>query len=339
MIRTALLFAAVALLAASAAAAQPRPERLPLPRPRHQARQRPEGHRRPHAVRGAGGLLDRRAHRLARRGRAGPHRLRPLLRAHDVPRHREVPGRRLRRDAHEDGRRRQRLHHRRPDRLPHRDRRRGPGDGDGDRDRPLQEPQLRRAGLQDRGRRGLRRVPQEPLEPLLHHLRGGAQGGLRRAHLQAHHDRLRGGHQGDARPCSTTRASSSTASTGRRTWCCSSPATSSPTPTLALVEQVLRRLEEGLQAPEVKPEPAQTEERKIEVAYEGQTLPDPLAGLQGRRPSTPPTASYVAASLLGELALRRDQRALQEAGARRAGRRVHRRRARTSTATPACSTS
>ena len=63
----------------------------------------------------------------------------------------------------------------------------------------FQNLSLREAGISDRGRRGVRRIPQGHHAPV--RLAGGeaAGPGLRRAHLQAHHDRLRGGHQGHAR--------------------------------------------------------------------------------------------------------------------------------------------
>ena len=67
----------------------------------------------------SGGVLLHRPHRLAQRGRAGQVGLRALLRAHDVPRDAELPDGQVQRRHQGDGRRLQRLHLRRHDRVPH----------------------------------------------------------------------------------------------------------------------------------------------------------------------------------------------------------------------------
>ena len=129
-------------------------------------------------------------------GRA--QRLRPLLRAHDVPRHRALPRRRLQRRRQAHGSRLQRLHHRRLHLLlPGRSGGRA-GDHDGHRVGPFQALEVRRGGLQDRGAGGARRVQQERVEPV------SAAGGeaprprLQPPHLQAHHHRLSRRRPGDA---------------------------------------------------------------------------------------------------------------------------------------------
>ena len=93
----------------------------------------------------------------------------------------------------------QRPDQRRPDDVPSHLRQGGPRAGDRHRERPVPAPQLRRAGLPDRGRRGLRRIPHQRDRSLERVGREAAGLGLRRASLQAHGDRLRARHQGDAR--------------------------------------------------------------------------------------------------------------------------------------------
>ena len=146
---------------------------------------------------------------LAQRGRARQVGLRPLLRAHDVPRHEGLPAREVPGDPDAGRRPPERLHDRRLHQLPHDLLQGGPRADAQGRGRPLPEPLLRRGGVQDRGARGARRVQQEQRQPDHQARRGPAREGLHDAHLQAHDDGLPQGHRGHAQPVSSTRRSSS----------------------------------------------------------------------------------------------------------------------------------
>ena len=76
------------------------------------------------------------------------------------------------------------------------------------------------AGVSDRGGRGLRRISHRRRAARVRARREAAGPGLRRPHLQAHDDRLRGRRQGDARRPTITASRSTAASIGRRTSCC-----------------------------------------------------------------------------------------------------------------------
>ena len=94
----------------------------------------------PNAERRAHRLLVDRAHRLARRVRARPIRVRAFLRAHDVPRHGAVSGGPL--STHHDGARlrRERLHDRRSHGVPRLDDHRRPRASDDSRKRSVPKP-------------------------------------------------------------------------------------------------------------------------------------------------------------------------------------------------------
>ncbi|HEX5760508.1 MAG TPA: pitrilysin family protein [Thermoanaerobaculia bacterium] len=71
--------------------------------------------------------------------------------------------------------------------------------------------------------------------------------------------------------------------------------------TLALVKKHYGDWQPGYKAPEVKPEPPQNEERKIQVSYEGQSLP--ILWLAYKGPAfAPADRAYMATYLLGDLA-------------------------------------
>ena len=90
---------------------------------------------------------------------------------------------------------------------------------------------------------------------------------------------------------------------------------------LALVEQYYGGWKRGYVAPQVPAEPEQTAERRVDVTYDGQTLP--IVGRATRcRRSTPRDRTRVAADLLAELAFGETSEALRAARARRAGGRV-----------------
>ena len=119
------------------AAARRNEQDLPATDSPDDARERPDGPL--GAVRLAGDhrLLHGRPHRLAERGREGAVGVRPLLRAHDVPRDRRLSPGEVQRRPQGAGGRFQRLHQRRLDLLPHDDPRHGPGEGRRDRGRPV----------------------------------------------------------------------------------------------------------------------------------------------------------------------------------------------------------
>ena len=85
---------------------------------------------------------DPRPDRLAERGRARQVRLRALLRAHDVSRHRALSRGPLPRHRREDGRAPERVHKRRLHELPPHLRRRGPGADARARGGPIHAPEL-----------------------------------------------------------------------------------------------------------------------------------------------------------------------------------------------------
>ena len=159
------------------------------------APQRPARLRRRLRLAGPGRLLLGGAHRQPQRGRGRQVGVRPLLRAHDVPRHREVHARRLQRRHQADGRRLQRLHLRRPDRLSHPGRQAGAPQDRRDRERSLPAPHLPAARLPEGGARRPRRIQQERLQPDGEDGRDALRPRLHHAHLQAHDDGLLEGHR------------------------------------------------------------------------------------------------------------------------------------------------
>ena len=116
-----------------------------LRRRREDAAERPQGHRRADRLPEHRLAPDPGADGVAQRGRARQVGLRPLLRAHDVPRHEGLPARRLPGDPHEGRRAAERLHDRRLHELPHDLRQGGPRDDPEGRGRPLPEPRVLRS--------------------------------------------------------------------------------------------------------------------------------------------------------------------------------------------------
>ena len=137
----------------------------PLPGHGEDPPERPEGHRRPDRLPEHRLAPDPREDGLAERGRARQVRLRPFLRAHDVPRHEGLPAGEVPGDRHALGRPPERVHDGRLHELPHDVPEGRPRDDAEDRGRPLPEPRVRRVGVQDRGARRPRRVQQEQREP------------------------------------------------------------------------------------------------------------------------------------------------------------------------------
>jgi zinc protease len=73
-----------------------------------------------------------------------------------------------------------------------------------------------------------------------------------------------------------------------------------PDATLALVRKHYADWQAGYRAPEIKPEPPQTAERRIEVKYEGRSLP--ILWLAYKGPAFDPASrDYMAAYLLGDI--------------------------------------
>ena len=220
-------------LAASVSAAprrteRPRDARRPPPLPGHRddAPERPPGHRRPDRLPEPRLAPDPGPDRLAQRGGARQVGLRPLLRAHDVPRDEGLPARRLPGDPDEGRRAAERLHDGRLHELPHDVRQGGPREGPRDRGGPLPEPRLPRGGVQDRVARRPRRVQQEQREPDVEALRGDAR---RAPSRRTPTSTRRWASSATSRTCPTsspTRRRSSTAGTGRSTRRSSSRATS-----------------------------------------------------------------------------------------------------------------
>ena len=108
------------------------------------------------------------------------------------------PGRRLQPRHHDDRRRRERVHDRRPHGVPPRDGGRGPRAGHGPRERPLPEPLVRRRRVPDRGRRRLRRVPQVAHGPRVRALRAARRRRVRAPSVRPHDARLRARHRDHA---------------------------------------------------------------------------------------------------------------------------------------------
>ena len=139
-----------------------------------------------------------RPHRQPQRGRARQVGLRPLLRAHDVPRHASVSDRGLQRRHQGDRRRLERLHVRRPDRVSHPRRQGGAAQDRRDRGRPLPAPQVPGGRVPEGSARRAGRIQQERLEPDREDGRGAVRQRLHHAHVQAHDDGLPEGHRGHA---------------------------------------------------------------------------------------------------------------------------------------------
>ena len=142
-----------------------------------------------------GRLLFGRPHRQPQRGRAGQVRLRALLRAPDVPRQREIHGRQVHRRHQGDGRRLERLHLRRPDRLSHPRRQGGLAQDRRDRSRPLPAPAIRGREVPEGSARRAGRIQQERLEPDPEAGRDALRQRLHDPHVQAHDDGLPEGHR------------------------------------------------------------------------------------------------------------------------------------------------
>ena len=214
---------------------------------------------------------ERGAHRRPRRGGARQDRLRPLLRAHDVPRHEEVP--QLRRHHREAGGVPQRQHQQRPHRVLHGGGHRvsradhGPGVG------PVHEPRL--LGGRDSAPR---RAPswastsRAPTAPTPCWTGPSARRRSSSTPTATPPSAWRPTSAGCPRGTSTPGASS-TGSTGRRTWCWSSSGTSTSTETEAMVHQYYDEWAPGYQAPAIPAEPEQTAKRTASVTYRGRTLP------------------------------------------------------------------
>ena len=195
----ALPIVAAAVDPAQTAGAAARPERrVPVPRHGEDAGQRAADLRRQLRLARADRVLLGRPHRQPQRGRARQVRLRPLLRAPDVPRQREVFDRGLQRRHQVDRRRFERVHVRRPDRVPHPRRQGGAAQDRRDRGRPLPAPQVRRGQVPEGSRRGAGRIQQERVEPDREDGRDAVRQRVHHAHVQAHDDGLPEGHRGDA---------------------------------------------------------------------------------------------------------------------------------------------
>ena len=139
-----------------------------------------------------------RPHRQPQRGRAGQVGLRALLRAPDVPRQREVHDRELQRRHQGDGRGLERVHLRRPDRVPHPRRQGGAAQDRRDRGRPLPAPQVRGGQVPEGSARRAGRIQQERVEPDREDGRDAVRQRVHDAHVQAHDDGLPEGHRGHA---------------------------------------------------------------------------------------------------------------------------------------------
>ena len=201
-LRTAVLSLSLAArLARARRAGRGRGRRPRLPGRGANPPERPPGHRRPDRLPRPRFGPDPDPDRLAERGRAGEVRLRPLLRAHDVPRDEGVPARRLPGDGHADRRAPERVHLGRRHELPPDVRQGGPREGPRDRGGPLHEPRLLR---RRRSRRSpapswasTTRTPRTRCAKLDEVQRDSA---FRDPHLQAHHDGLPRRHRGHAQP-------------------------------------------------------------------------------------------------------------------------------------------
>ena len=111
----------------------------------------------------------------------------------------KYPSQAVQRRAQEDGRRLERLHHRRLDQLLHR-RPVGPArEDDGPGERPVHQPPVLGVRLPHRGAGDPGRVQQERLRAVPADVREAPRAGVRQAHLRAHHHGLPGRHQGHAR--------------------------------------------------------------------------------------------------------------------------------------------
>ena len=180
--------------------------------------ERPEGHRRADRVSQHRLAPDPGADGVAQRGRAGQVRVRPLLRAHDVPGHEGLPAGEVPGHPDPDGRAAERLHVRRLHQLPHDVLEGGPRDDAPGRGGPLHEPGLL-ARRRSRPRRGpcwastTRTAPTRSFKLE----ESPARQGLHDPHLQAHHDGLPQGHRGHAEPVRVLAGPSSTAGTAPST--------------------------------------------------------------------------------------------------------------------------
>ena len=157
--------------------------------------------------------------------RAGQKRLRALLRAHDVSRERELSAREARRNHAACRRCDERLHDRRSHGLSRDVLEGGPAGDHEDGGGPLPAPEIRRAGIQDRGARGARRIQQEHRRADPEAAGDAARDGVQGAHLQAHHDGLHQRHRGHAEPVRLQLGILPAATTGRNTRRSSSSAT------------------------------------------------------------------------------------------------------------------
>lgn len=74
-----------------------------------------------------------------------------------------------------------------------------------------------------------------------------------------------------------------------------------PARTLALIEKAYGGWARGYQAPDVKPEPVQTQQRRVDVPFDGQTLPILCVAFKGEK-LMPTDRRMLAGTLAGELA-------------------------------------
>ena len=235
------------------------------------------------------------------------------------------------------GRRLQRLHHRRPDGLPHRRAGERAADDDGHRVRPLPEPQVRRGRLPHRGAGRARRVQQERLEPRAADVREAARPRLRRSTPTSTRRSASSRTSRRCRASTTTACSSSTASTGRRTRRCWWWATSSRRTVFDLAKKYYGDWKKGYQAPDVPVEPPQKERKKAHLDWPEPDAPLPDDRLPHARPSPRPPTDSAALDLIGAAPVQRVGSPLPGAGGRTSSGWTSSRAGRASTATPRCS--
>ena len=266
-------------------------------------------------------------------------RLRALLRAHDVPRHRAIPAdalqsmvtTRIGADANAYTTDDHTAYH-----LDDREGR--PRASARDRERPFPKPLVLRGRVPDRGGRRLRRVPQ-----VAHGTRVRLEESLMATAfdehiLRPHDDGLRARHRDDAEDVRLLARVLRRATTGPRTPCCSSRRRDAERACLPLVEKYYGGWKRGYVAPQIPDEPEQRAERRVDVR-----LRRPDAAARRRSPtscprSTPADRTRVAADLLTDLAFGETSETYRRLVLDGAGRRAHRRRRARTTATRTCST-
>ena len=255
----------------------------------------------------------------------GPLGLRAFLRAHDVPRHGALPVRRLQPHHHDDRRRRERLHDRRPHGLSPVDGGRGSRASHGARERSVpttcRTPKPRSRPRPAPSTASIARRARSPSSRSTRSSSARRSSAIRTATRRS----ATSATSRSCRRCTSTRATFFSRYYRPDNTVLFIAGDVTPANVFALVEKHYGGWQRGYVPPQIPVEPEQTAERRVDVGYDGQTLP--LLQLAYKLPRLRPRRPH--ARRRGPLRrprVRRDQRGVSAARARRASRRGPRRR-------------